>query len=177
MAAQQTTELRKRLLQAVSSQRYTNITVLSSLLAIEDSFGYIPREGIEEVAAYTNATINEVWAVASFYTNFRFTPPGNHVVEVCWGPSCHLKGAQAVIGKIQETLGLPHEGDSQDGSVTLKYNTCLGACSQAPVVMVDHELIGHLQPDQASEILTKLQTKSESGYDPEETGKPTGDSQ
>jgi NADH:ubiquinone oxidoreductase subunit E len=177
VAAQKSTELRNKLHKVVSLQRYRNVTVLSSLLAVEDAFGYIPREGIDEVAAYTNTTINEVWAVASFYTNFRFTPPGHHVVEVCWGPSCHLKGAQGVIGKIQEVLGLIHEGDSQDGSVTLKYNTCLGACSQAPVIMIDHELLGHLGPDQAGDIMKRLDKKSKNALDSKQIGRPIGDAQ
>ena len=61
--------------------------MLSSLLAAQDELGYLPDEAIEEVATFTESTINEVWGVASFYTNFRFTPPGEHVVEVCWGPT------------------------------------------------------------------------------------------
>ena len=68
--------------------------MLSSLLAAQDELGYLPDEAIEEVATFTESTINEVWGVASFYTNFRFTPPGEHVVEVCWGPTCHLEGGR-----------------------------------------------------------------------------------
>ena len=56
----------------------------------------LPSEAVEEVAEYTHSTTNDIWAVASFYTNFRFTPPGEHTVEVCWGPSCHLRGGKTL---------------------------------------------------------------------------------
>ena len=132
------------------------VTVLSSLLAIEDSIGYIPSEAIEEVADFTNSTINDVWGVASFYTNFRFTPPGEHVVEVCWGPSCHILGAQRIIKEVLETLGLSREGDTEDSKFTFKYNTCLAACGQAPVISIDHQLMGRMTAEKAKERISNL---------------------
>ena len=67
--------LRARVRNVIRSQEQVTVTTLSSLLAVQDEFGYIPEEGIEEVAGFTGATINDVWGVASFYTNFRFNPP------------------------------------------------------------------------------------------------------
>ncbi|MDA0988145.1 MAG: NAD(P)H-dependent oxidoreductase subunit E [Chloroflexi bacterium] len=128
--------------EALANQSARTVTVLSSLLAIEDAIGYIPPRAIEQVAAYTDSTINDVWGVASFYTNFRFTPPGEHTVEVCWGPTCHLLGAQEILQAALQALGLSEEGDTPDGKISLKYNTCLGACSQGPVISVDHKIIG-----------------------------------
>ncbi len=134
--------LREQVRGALANQTARTITVLSSLLAIEDEMGYIPQEAIEEVATFTDATVNDVWGVASFYTNFRFTPPGEHIVEVCWGPTCHLLGAMELLKSVLETLGLSEEGDTPDGKVSLKYNTCLGACAQGPVVRIDEKIIG-----------------------------------
>ena len=134
--------LRERITSAVANQRAKTVTVLSSLLAVEDEIGYIPLVAIEEVAVHTHTTINDVWAVASFYTNFRFTPLGEHVVEVCWGPTCHLLGAMELVKAALDSLGLAEEGDTPDGRVSLKYNTCLGACSQGPVVSLDHHILG-----------------------------------
>lgn len=134
--------LREQVKGALANQTARTVTVLSSLLAIEDEIGYIPQEAIEEVATFTDSTVNDVWGVASFYTNFRFTPPGEHVVEVCWGPTCHLLGAMELLKSVLETLGLSEEGDTPDGKVSLKYNTCLGACSQGPVVRVDEKIMG-----------------------------------
>lgn len=148
--------LRERIRQAITSQRQQTVTVLSSLLAVQDHLGYIPVEAVEEVASLTGSTVNDVWAVASFYTNFRFQPPARHLVEVCWGPTCHLKGAQGVIRSVQAALGLSGEGDTPDGQVGLRYNTCLGACAQAPVVMVDHRVVGRLTPEGAASLVERL---------------------
>ena len=148
--ADQPIDLRERARNAIAHQPQRTVTVLSCLLAVEDAMGFVPPEAVEEVAARTATTVNDVWAVASFYTNFRFDPPGRHVVEVCWGPTCHLSGAQAVLERVQQALGLEGEGDTPDGGVTLKYNTCVGACSQAPVIMVDHQPIGRVTPEAAA---------------------------
>ncbi|MFH1560218.1 MAG: NAD(P)H-dependent oxidoreductase subunit E [Chloroflexota bacterium] len=133
---------RDRISEALANQKARTVTILSSLLAVEDAIGHIPPEAIKEVAAFTRSTINDVWGVASFYPNFRFTPPGQHIVEVCWGPTCHLEGAMSLLQAVLHALGLSGEGDTSDGKVSLKYNTCLGACSQGPVISIDHEVIG-----------------------------------
>ena len=134
---------------AVRQQPQPTVTVLSSLLAIEDAIGYIPREAVETVAERMGATVNDVWAVATFYPNFRFEPPTAHRIEVCWGPSCHVMGATAIIAAAQDALDLDDEGDTPDGQATLRYNTCLGACAHAPVMAVDHHLAGRITPDAA----------------------------
>ena len=136
--------LKQRMAEAVRLQPQSTVTVLSSLLALQDELGYIPKEGVEEVAAFTDSTVNDVWAVASFYPNFRFTPPCLHQVEVCWGATCHLVGAMPVIEAALESCGLTDEGDTPDGRLSLRFNTCLGACSQAPVMAIDHHLVGRV---------------------------------
>ena len=148
--------LRTRIQQAIQSQKRPTITVLSSLLAIQDSIGYIPEIAIEEVAVHSNTSINSVFGVASFYPNFRFTPPGEHSVEVCWGPTCHLKGATEILESVLEKLGLDSEGATEDGKVSFRFNTCLGACSQAPVISVNHELYGNASPDIVPNLLVSL---------------------
>ena len=151
-----TATIKGRTIQALGSQKRPTVTVLSSLLAAQDELGYLPDEAIEEVATFTDTTINEVWGVASFYTNFRFTPPAQHVIEVCWGPTCHLLGAPIILKQVQDDLGLSGEGDTHDKKLTLKYNTCLGACSQAPVMRVDHHLKGRLTVDAARSLIAGL---------------------
>ena len=89
--------LDQRIHDAVHGQTQPTVTVLSSLLAVEDELGYVPKEAVDFVAGFSKTTVNDVWAVASFYPNFRFQPPAEHVVEVCWGASCHLVGAMGVF--------------------------------------------------------------------------------
>ena len=98
-------ELKERIATALNSQEQATVTLLSSLLAVQDELGYVPEEAIEEVASFTNSTVNDAWGVASFYTNFLFAPPGAHIVELCWGPSCHVLGAMQVIKAVLDCLG------------------------------------------------------------------------
>ena len=148
--------LRERIRKAIASQTQSNVNVLSSLHAVLDELGYVPDEAIEEVAESAGTTINTVWGVASFYTNFRFTPPGDHIVEICWGPTCHLLGATIILQGVLDDLGMSDEGDTADNRLTLKYNTCLGACSQAPVISVDHRLMGRQTIESARSIVSQL---------------------
>ena len=148
--------LKPRIADAMHRQPQPTVTVLSTLLAVQDELGYLSKEAVEEVAAFTGSTINDVWAVASFYPNFRFEPPCLHQVEVCWGASCHLVGAMPVIEAALQASGLEAEGDTSDGRLTLRYNTCLGACSQAPVMAIDHHLLGRVTPDSAKARIADL---------------------
>lgn len=159
------TELRERIRRTLRSQKQRTITVLSSLLAVQHEIKYVPEVAIEETAHFIKgATINDVWSVASFYTNFRFTPPGDHTVEVCWGPSCHIKGAQHVLRAVQSELGLDREGETSDGKFTLRYNTCLGACAHAPVIAIDHVHHGRITPDSAVRHVKQARSKPAPGH-------------
>ncbi len=149
-------ELKQRISTAIHNQPQPTVTVLSSLLAVEDELGYIPKEAADEVAGLTGLTVNDVWAVASFYPNFRFQPPCQHQLELCWGPTCHLMGAMGVIGAALEQLGMEGEGDIADGTLTLRYNTCLGACAQAPVISADHNLMGRQTVESVKSAIVEL---------------------
>ena len=139
-----------------SSENNSRRTILSSLLSIQDRFGYIPEIAIETIATYMNVSINDVWSVASFYKNFRFEPPAKHLIEVCWGPSCYFKDCSTMISMIFDLLGLVDEGTNRDGDISVRYNTCLGACAQGPVISIDGQLKGKLNGDTAVNLIKKL---------------------
>ncbi len=147
----------KDILDAIENQpKISKITVLSSLLAISNKFHYIPKKAVEIVAKYTNKTVNDVWGVASFYTNFRFTPPGDITLDICWGPTCHILGSQKILKEVHGLLGINQEGETKDGKVTLRYSTCLGACSQGPVFAIDHKLFGKASLSKIKEKISDI---------------------
>jgi NADH:ubiquinone oxidoreductase subunit E len=148
--------LEQRIDRAVRGQPQPTVTILSSLLAVEDELHFIPREAVEIVAGFTGSTINDVWAVASFYPNFRFEPPAACQVEVCWGASCHLSGSMAVVRAVLNASGLESEGERSDHRLSVRLNTCLGACALAPVMSVDHHLFGRVTPESAAARVTKM---------------------
>ena len=139
-----------------SSENNSRRTILSSLLSIQDNFGYIPEIAVEQIAIYMNVSINDVWSVASFYKNFRFEPPAKHLIEVCWGPSCYLKDCSTIISMIFNLLGLEDEGTNREGDISVRYNTCLGACAQGPVISINGQLKGKLNGDTAVNLIKKL---------------------
>lgn len=169
-APSRSADLRSRVRAALLGQnsgkeRPETVTVLSSLLAVQDDMHYVPVEGIEEIAEYCESTVNDVWSVASFYTNFRFTPPGRATIDVCWGPSCHVMGAQAVLRAVHEVTGIEGEETSADGKVTIRYSTCLAACAHAPVIARDHALKGNVTPESAREYVEVICKELDSGND------------
>lgn len=159
-------DLRHRAEAAIAQQAAGTVTVLSSLLAVQDVLGYLPAEALEAVAVRTGHSANDVWGVASFYPNFRFAPPSRHTVELCWGLTCELLGAQTLLRDLLDRLGLDGEGDTPDGAVTLRLNTCLGACPHGPVVSFDHHLAGHITVDEAVRRVDQMRSD---GHGPEGT--------
>ena len=153
-------DLRGRIKKAITSQKPATVTTLSSLLAVQDELGYIPDEAVDEVARHTNTTINDVWGIASFYTNFRFKSPKTHAIEVCWGAPCHILGAMDVIGSVLKCAGLSGEGDTPDENLSITFNTCLGVCSNGPAISVDHEIIGRLSVEKTTALMADLNKMS-----------------
>ncbi|CAI8358467.1 MAG: NADP-reducing hydrogenase subunit HndA [Chloroflexota bacterium] len=144
------------IVEAVRNQEQPTKTVLSSLLAIQDAMGYIPKQSMEVVASEVpGTTVNDVWAVASFYPNFKFEPRSECTVEICWGPTCHIAGAMGIFDEALNLLGLESEGKTSDGSIELDFNTCLGACAQAPVISVNHHLIGRVTKNSLKDAIEK----------------------
>ena len=147
----------KEIMNAIENQpKISKETVLSCLLAISNEFHFIPKNAIEIVAKYTSKTMNDVWGVASFYTNFRFTPPGDATLDICWGPSCHILGSQKILKDVHGLLGINQEGETKDGKITLRYSTCLGACSQGPVFAIDHKLYGKASVEKIKERISDI---------------------
>ncbi len=146
----------EQILNILKNQDHTTVTILSSLLSVQDEVGYLPKNAINVIADFMNVTTNDVWGVASYYLNFRFDPPGEHTIEICWGPSCHVRGASELQSSVLKKLKLKNQGDTSDGKFTLKFNTCLGACPQAPMISIDHKLSGKMNSSKLLKMLDKL---------------------
>ncbi len=137
-------------------QQSRTVTVLSSLIAVQTELGYLPPETMPAVAAYTSASVNDVWGVATFYTHFRFEPPGRHSIELCRGLSCQLFRAKRLMALAEEFAGTTFDGTTPDGRYTLRGLECAGACALAPVGKIDGKLMGRLTEDRLREVLGSL---------------------
>ena len=104
---------------------------------IQNEYGYIPLEVQEIVSQQTGLSVAEIYGVVTFYSFFSMTPKGKHVIGVCMGTACYVKGAQQVIDRFQEELEIKPGQTTADGLFTLDALRCIGTCGIAPAVNID----------------------------------------
>ncbi|NLM78406.1 MAG: NAD(P)H-dependent oxidoreductase subunit E [Ruminococcaceae bacterium] len=118
-------------------------------------FGYLPLEVQRTVAAGLNLSVAEVYGVVTFYSFFSLNPKGAFEVSVCLGTACYVKGAQAILEKIEDELGIKAGECTKDGKFSINATRCIGACGLAPVMMINEDVYGRLTADQVPAILAK----------------------
>ena len=136
-----------------ASVRGSLITILQKA---QEIYGYLPTDVLYRVAEATGSTPAKVMGVATFYTQFRLTPVGKHLIMLCKGTACHVNGADAVEKAICEELKIKDGETSEDGLFSLKTVACLGCCSLSPVMMINEDTYGSLTPDKTKKILKEL---------------------
>jgi len=110
---------------------------------VQHELGYIPMEAMQKISEATGSSVAEVYGVVTFYAQFTTEPKGKHVVNVCMGTACYVKGSQDLLDRIKELTGSPVNGTSPDGMFSLDATRCLGACGLAPVCVIDGTVIGN----------------------------------
>jgi len=134
--------------------------VIPLLQKTQELFGFLPEESMREIARVTGKTTAEIYGVATFYAQFRFTPMGKHVMKVCHGTACHVQGADSLDTVVEQKLGVAPGNTTADGEFTVERVACLGCCSLAPVVMIDGEVYGRLTGDKLGKIVAGIGTKT-----------------
>ena len=128
--------------------------VIPVLQAIQNRYNYLPREALKRVCDTTSITPAEITGVASFYTQFRFEPAGKHIVRVCTGTACHVKGAMLVHDAMAREMKLAPGRSTDDKRLfTLEKVACLGCCTLAPVVQIDDTTYGHVTASLSAGVL------------------------
>ncbi|MDD4932274.1 MAG: NAD(P)H-dependent oxidoreductase subunit E [Methylacidiphilaceae bacterium] len=121
--------------------------------AIQNSYGYIPKERLPEIARAFNLSQADVYGVLTFYHDFRLEPVGRHVVSVCRAEACQANGSAAVIDHLRRKLGVDFGKTTADGEVTLLPTYCFGNCACGPSVAVDGKLYGRMSAQRLERIL------------------------
>ena len=137
--------------------RYTDEkTPLMMILSdIQNEYGYIPLDVQEIVSQKTGISVAEIYGVVTFYSFFSLRPKGKYIIGCCLGTACYVKGAQQVIDKFSELLGIAPGQTTEDGLFTLDALRCIGACGLAPVMTINEDVYGRLTPDEVDKILDK----------------------
>jgi len=128
--------------------------VLKILHAVQGHFGYLPQEALERICKITQIAPASIEGVSSFYDHFRHRPVGRHIIHVCVGTACHVKGADRVYEAFYRHLGIA-KGEDTDAQklFTVEKIACLGCCTLAPAVQIDNVTYGHLTPDTVSTVI------------------------
>jgi NADH-quinone oxidoreductase subunit E len=137
--------------------------VIPLLQKTQEIFGFLPRETMTEIARVTGKATSEIYGVATFYAQFRFTPTGRHVMKICHGTACHVQGADSLDTVVEQKLGVKPGNTTADGEFTVERVACLGCCSLAPVVMTDGEVHGRLTGDKLGRIVAATKSGAAKG--------------
>jgi len=139
----------------VAANRDVPGSVIGVLRECQDVVGYLPVEMIDYISDGLNLSSSEVFGVASFYSLFSFEPKGRHLIKVCMGTACYVKGIQESVSRIENKYDLKEGGTTEDRRFSLEAVRCLGACGLAPVVVVDQDTYGGVKADKVIETIEK----------------------
>ena len=131
---------------------------LAMLMDVQNRCRYIPEEALEELAAYLaeeHVKVSSLYAMASFYRALSLEPRGKHIIKVCDGTACHLRGTPALLDRLQRTLGVGPGETTGDKLWSLETVNCLGACALAPVMVIDGVYHHQINTGQLGDILSK----------------------
>ncbi len=141
-------------LQEIFSQHYRKRDALIPVLQdIQGAFGYLPPEAMTAAGQFCRMDPVEVYGVATFYAQFKFSPVGRNIVMVCQGTACHVMGGGRVLEEVQTQLGVSPGETTADRAYTLETVACIGACALAPAMVVNKNTYGRMKAERVTEIL------------------------
>jgi NADH-quinone oxidoreductase subunit E len=130
-------------------------SLISILQDVQSLYHYLPEHSLKAVARELNIPLIQVYSVATFFKAFSLEPRGEHLVCVCLGTACHVRGAQSVLDETKRRLGVEAGQSTKDMKYSLETVNCLGACALGPILVVDEEYHGQMTPSKVKKILKK----------------------
>jgi NADH-quinone oxidoreductase subunit E len=125
------------------------------LQEVQETYGYISPEAVDEIGNFTKVSSGEIFGVASFYSQFHFTKPGEHTIKVCLGTACHVRGSGRLLELLEYQLKIKTGETTPDEKFSLEHVACFGCCALAPVVVMDKEVHGRMSSTKAQKLLKK----------------------
>ena len=127
--------------------------LVSILQDIQAEYNYLPREALEEVSRCLNVALSQVYSVSTFFKAFSLKPRGRHLLNVCLGTACHVRGAVRILETIERELGIEPGETTKDLKYTLERVNCVGACALGPIVIIDGEYSGGMSNERVKPLL------------------------
>ena len=139
--------------QVIDKYRERSGALIPVLKEVQDICGCLPKKVQHRIALGLRLSSSQVYGVVSFYTFFTTTPRGKYIIRVCLGTACYVKGSKQILENLQRELNVEVGGITRDRKFSLEAVRCLGACGLAPVLVVDHDTYGMVNPGRAIEIV------------------------
>ena len=152
----------------VAQHRGSLGAMLSILSEVQAKYGYLPEDALRRIATATGGSLTDIYAVVTFYRAFSLKPRGKHLVSVCLGTACHVRGAPRIAEEFSRQLGVGPGETTPDKEFSLETVNCLGACALGPTVVVDNHYFRHVTTAKVPHILEQARhgfQKSEAGVD------------
>ncbi len=145
----------EQLIAVIEKYRGTKGALMPVLQEAQEIYGYLPIEVQKIIAVRMGISLEEVYGVSTFYSQFVLNPKGDISIAVCLGTACYVKGSGDILDKITQVLGLPSGSTTPDGKYSLEATRCIGACGLAPVLTINNEVYGKLGVADVEGILAK----------------------
>lgn len=129
--------------------------LIQILQDIQRAEGYIPGEALDQISSHLWISRSEIFGVASFYSQFKFNPPGRHSIKICLGTACHVQGGDFLLNALKSEIGISPNETTVDGRFDLERVACLGCCALAPVVMIDDIIYSNMSVIKLKETLNQ----------------------
>ena len=133
---------------------------LAVMQDMQRQYSYIPREGLELLAEHVGCKVAELYSMATFYKALSLKPRGKHIIKLCNGTACHIRGSVNLINGINRELGIAPGETTSDGEFTLELVNCLGSCALAPVMVVDETYYGKMTLEKLPSILSEYRKEA-----------------
>jgi len=139
--------------QVLQKYQHDKSLLVDILQDIQAESGYLPKEVLEETSKGLGVPLSRVYGVATFFKAFSLKPRGRHLINVCMGTACHVRGAGKVVERIEQELGIKAGETTKDLKFTLETVNCVGACALGPMVVIGEDYHGEMTPDAVSSVL------------------------
>ncbi len=138
------TNIKEQLDDILSRYSKDRENLIPLLQEVQERFGYLPEEAMELVADFLKLSNSTIYAVSTFYSQFKFTPTGKRLVKICRGTACHVRGGAQVLREVEKQLGIKPGETTDDLEYTLEMIACFGSCALAPVMVIDNTVYGRM---------------------------------
>ena len=147
------TDFKEQLEDILSSYSKSRDNLIPILQEVQQRFGYLPEEAMQEIADFLRLSNSTVYSVSTFYTQFKFTPTGKRTVKVCRGTACHVRGGARILREVEKKLGIKPGETTEDWEYTLETVACFGSCALAPVMVIERDVYGRMTTTKVEQIL------------------------